>query len=86
MALTRSPDRGRRLADLVDTVRVEGDVILDLRHRFKWTLIGPHRIDGTISTSRNAVVGSAALVGQFFCDVRCLITPGSAFTINQMRN
>ena len=29
----------RRLADLVDTVRVEGDVILDLRHRFKCTLV-----------------------------------------------
>jgi hypothetical protein len=30
------PCRWRRLADLVDTVRVEGDVIFDLRHRFKW--------------------------------------------------
>jgi hypothetical protein len=36
------PGRRRRLADLVDTVRVEGDVILDLRHRFKWGLISPH--------------------------------------------
>src|ERR1700736_2639807 len=57
------PGRRRPLADLVDTVRVEGDVILDLRHRFKWGLIGPHRIEGAIPTGRNAVVGSVALVG-----------------------
>src|SRR5258708_29005176 len=59
----RSPGRRRRLADLVDTVRVEGDVILDLRHRFKWRLISPHRIARTIPASRNAVVGSIALIG-----------------------
>src|ERR1700737_4234937 len=58
-----APGRRRRLADLVDTVRVEGDVILDLRHRFKWGLISPHRIEGTIPASRKAVVGSVALVG-----------------------
>src|ERR1700688_928898 len=51
------------LAELVDTVRVEGDVILDLRHRFKWRLIRPHRVERTIPASRNAVVGSVALVG-----------------------
>src|SRR5713101_9927256 len=57
------PGRRRRLADLVDTVRVEGDVTLDLRHRFKRGLISPHRIEGAITASRNAVVGSVALVG-----------------------
>src|SRR5258708_18102967 len=57
------PGGRRRLADPVDTVRIEGDVILDLRHRFKWGLISPHRIDGTIPASRTAVVGSVALVG-----------------------
>src|SRR5260370_11840352 len=51
----------RRLADPVDTVRIEGDVILDLRHRFKWGLISPHRIDVTIPASRTAVVESVAL-------------------------
>ena len=34
----------RRLTYLVDPVRVEGDIILDLRHRFKWSLISPHRV------------------------------------------
>ena len=48
---------------LVDAVRVEGDVILDLRHRIEWGLIGPHCIEGTIPASRNAVVGRVALVG-----------------------
>ena len=39
------PGRRRRLADLVDTVRVEGDVILDLRHCLEWGLVSPDRID-----------------------------------------
>src|ERR1700687_1311817 len=56
--------RGRRLADLVDAVRVEGEVILDLRHRIKGSLITPHRIDGTIPAGRNAGAGSVALVGE----------------------
>jgi protein ImuA len=54
------PARRRRLADLVDTVRVEGDVILDLRHRFKWGLISPQRIEGAIPASRGAIDGAAA--------------------------
>src|SRR5260221_8094534 len=54
---------GLPVADLVDTVRVEGDVILDPRHRFKWGLVGPHRIERAIPASRNAVIGSVALVG-----------------------
>src|SRR5258708_9656395 len=57
------PGRRRRLADRVDTVRVEGDVVLDPRHRFDRGLISPHRIERTIAASRNAVVGSVALVG-----------------------
>src|SRR5712664_1489498 len=57
-----SPGRQYWSADLVDTVRVEGDVILDLRHRFKRCLVSPHRIDGAIPAGRNAVVGSVALV------------------------
>src|SRR5258705_11513336 len=48
---------------IVDTARVEGEMILDLRHRFNWCLIGPHRVEGTIPASRNVVVGSVALVG-----------------------
>src|SRR6266853_5530204 len=48
---------------VVDTVRVEGETILDLRHRFKWGLISPHRVQGAIPACRNAVVGSVALVG-----------------------
>src|SRR5690348_13077491 len=52
-----------RLTDLVDAVRVESDVILDLRHRFKWSLVSPRRIDGAISAGGNAVVGSVAFVG-----------------------
>src|SRR5882724_10873543 len=48
---------------VVDTVRVEGETILDLCHRFKWGLISPHRVQGAISACRNAVVGSVALVG-----------------------
>src|SRR3984957_12426452 len=55
--------RSRLLADLVHTVRIEGDVLLDPCHRFKRGFIRPHRIDGTISAGRNAVVGSIALVG-----------------------
>src|SRR5258707_11456825 len=47
---------------VVDTVRVEGDMILDLCHRFKWGLISPHRIERELPASRNAVVGSVALV------------------------
>src|ERR1700719_3639654 len=58
-----TPGRRRRSADLVDTVGVERDVILDLRHRFEWGLISPHRIARAIPASRNAVVGSVALVG-----------------------
>src|ERR1700680_5073504 len=48
---------------VVDTVRVEGETILDLRHRFKWGLISPHRVQGAIPACRNAVIGSVALVG-----------------------
>src|SRR5216684_1559448 len=55
--------RRRQLADLVDTVWIEGNVILDLRHRIKWGLVSPHRIEPAIPASRNAVVGSVALVG-----------------------
>src|SRR5258708_7556011 len=54
---------GLPVADLVDTVRVEGDVTLDPRHRFKWGLIRPHRIERAIPASRNAVIGSVTLVG-----------------------
>src|SRR5260370_4012137 len=57
------PARRGGLADLVDTVRVKGDVILDLHHRFKRGLIRPHCVAGTITARRNAVVGSVALVG-----------------------
>src|SRR6202035_2311334 len=57
------PGRRPRLADLVDTVRVERDVVLDLRHRFERGLIGPHRIEGAIPAGRNAEIGSVALVG-----------------------
>src|SRR5229473_1214543 len=42
---------------------IEGNVILDLRHRIKWGLVSPHRIERAIPASRNAVVGSVALVG-----------------------
>jgi hypothetical protein len=42
-AISHAPS-SRRLTYLVDPVRVEGDVILDLRHRFKWGLISPHRV------------------------------------------
>ena len=52
------PCHRRRLADLVDAVRVEGDVILNLRHCFKWGLVSPHRIERAIPANRNAVVGS----------------------------
>ena len=41
--LSHAPS-SRRLTYLVDPVRVEGDVILDLRHRFKWSFISPHRV------------------------------------------
>src|ERR1700751_3430261 len=57
----------RRSTYLVDPVRVEGDVILDLRHRFKWILISPHRIARTIAAGGNVVVGSVALVGTVRC-------------------
>src|SRR5258707_13378204 len=57
------PGRRRRLADLVDTVGVEGEVILDPRHRFKRGLIRPHRIERTITANGNAVIRSVALVG-----------------------
>src|ERR1700722_2497659 len=66
LPLDRPQTSGLRTAihlDGIDTVRVEGDVILDLRHRFKWGLISPHRIDGTIPANRYAVVGRVALVG-----------------------
>src|SRR5216683_1657855 len=43
------PGRERRLADLVDTVRVKGDVILDLRHRFKSAITFPP----TLTTTRD---------------------------------
>ena len=42
-AISYAPS-SRRLTYLVDPVRVKGDVILDLRHRFKWGLISPHRV------------------------------------------
>src|SRR5580704_8926607 len=29
--------------DRVDAVGIEGDVILDPRHRFEWRLVSPHR-------------------------------------------
>src|ERR1700733_4872124 len=65
LPLDRPQSSGLRTAihlDSIDTVRVEGDVILDRRHRFKWGLISPHRIGGTIPANRNAVVGRVALV------------------------
>jgi hypothetical protein len=40
-------------------------MILDLCHRFKWGLITPHRIEGTIPASRNAVIGGVAFVGAY---------------------
>ena len=42
-AISYAPS-SRRLTYLVDPVRVEGDIFLDLRHRFKWSLISPHRV------------------------------------------
>ena len=42
-AISLAPS-SRRLTYLVNPVRVEGDVILDLRHRFKWGLISPYRV------------------------------------------
>src|SRR3982074_814575 len=51
-----------RSAALVAAVRIEGDVVLDLRHRLERGLIRPHRIEGTIPAGRNAVVGRVALV------------------------
>ena len=42
-AISYAPS-SRRLTYLVDPVRVEGDIILDLRHCFKWSLISPHRV------------------------------------------
>jgi hypothetical protein len=50
-------------SDFVDAVRVEGDVFLDLRHRFERGFISPHRVYGAIPASWDAVVGSVALVG-----------------------
>src|ERR1700733_2937979 len=48
---------------LVDAVRVESDVALDLHDRIERGLIRPHSIDGTIPARGNAVVGRVALVG-----------------------
>src|SRR5260370_12980478 len=62
MEVRKAGWRGRS-ADLRATVRVEGAVILDLRHRVEWGLISPHRIERTIPARRNVVVGSVALVG-----------------------
>jgi hypothetical protein len=42
-AISYAPS-SRRLTYLVDPVRVEGDIILDPRHCFKWSLISPHRV------------------------------------------
>src|SRR5258706_6956077 len=53
----------RWLADLVDTVRVKGDVILDLRHCFEWGFIAPYGIEGAIPAGWNAVIGSVPLIG-----------------------
>ena len=49
--------------DLIDSVRVKGNVLLDLRHGCKWRFIRPHRVHGTISARRNTEVGSHTLVG-----------------------
>src|SRR6267142_1789327 len=61
----RSPDErvGWVSFEVRPTVRIEGNVILDLCHRIKWGLVSPHRIERAIPASRNAVVGSVALVG-----------------------
>src|ERR1700730_15129260 len=57
-----SPGRRRQSADLGDTVGVARAPLIDPRHRSEWGLISPHRIARAIP-SRNAVVGSVALVG-----------------------
>jgi hypothetical protein len=54
--------RQYRSADFVNTVRIESDIFLDLPHRFKRGLIGPHRIDTAVSASRNAVIGRFTFV------------------------
>src|SRR5258708_20087922 len=57
-----SSPRSRGSTDLIDTVTVEGDVILDLRHLLEWTLIIPHRTLQTLPPARYTLHVTAHLV------------------------
>src|SRR5205807_539830 len=49
--------------DRVNTLGVEGEIILDRRDGSVWGLITPHSIDRTLAAERNAEVGGVPLVG-----------------------
>ena len=48
----------------VDTIWIEGDVILDRGDGCIRRFVGPHRIHRSVAAERNAVVSAVALVGQ----------------------
>src|SRR5579863_10308387 len=58
-----------RLLNLIDTVRIKGQVLLDLTHRFVWGFVGPYCVERTIAAGWNAVIGGIALVRA----VRCVL-------------
>src|SRR5438105_838889 len=58
------------LCYLIDSVGVKRDVSLDLRNGRIRILVGPHRVDGLLSSSGNAVVIAIAFirtVGRVIC-------------------
>src|SRR3984957_1499859 len=55
--------RPRHSADLIDSIRVEGNVFFDLRGRLEWRFISPYGVDGASPANRNTVIGSVTLVG-----------------------
>src|SRR4029077_14201786 len=51
-------------------IRIERDVSFDLRNGRIWILVGPHGIDGLLSSSGKAVVTAVAFIRTVSCMIR----------------
>src|SRR6202043_3029442 len=60
------------LCYLIDAIEIERDVPSDLLYGRKRLLVRPHRIDGLLFSSRNAVVTAVAFVRTVGCVIRPL--------------
>ena len=58
------------LCYLIDAIGIERDVPFDLLYRRERLLVRPHRIDGFLSSSRNAVVTAVTFIRTVSCVIR----------------